>query len=295
MTAPRSERPRLLLVEDRDLVRAVSTELAEALGWQVHPASSAEEALARWSTSSTGFDAVMTDLDLSGVDGLELIDRLRALRPNLPALVLSGRADDQRVAARLRRGDIEYLTKPVAAAQLERSLARLRRPAPIAAPALPAATGPSVPAASGPVASAPRSQWPLLAGGAGLAIATALVVALAVPRPPELPALSTSSITRGHEVLALGPRGELSTAPTELSWQPVSAAALYQVVVESATEIQLWSTTSEQTSIVVPPEVRARLDSRVTYFWQVAAIDAGGSVVAWSPRVRFVIVGESGR
>ncbi len=63
-----------------------------------------------------GFDLVLTDVDMPGMSGLELLDALRRIAPTLPIAVLTGHAH-LRTDALLHDAD-EFLIKPVRIAQL---------------------------------------------------------------------------------------------------------------------------------------------------------------------------------
>lgn len=112
---------RLLVVEDDKAIREfLVRSLAEA-GYQVDSAPHAKQA------EELGieeiYDALIVDLTLPDMDGLELIERLRAQGSRAPVLILSARRSvDDRVRG-LERGGDDYLTKPFALAEL---LARLR-------------------------------------------------------------------------------------------------------------------------------------------------------------------------
>jgi DNA-binding NtrC family response regulator len=58
-------------------------------------------------------DAVITDLVMPGMDGIEVTRRLRRTDPNLPVFVLTGHGDIQTAVEALKAGASEYLTKPV--------------------------------------------------------------------------------------------------------------------------------------------------------------------------------------
>ena len=112
---------RLLVVEDdRTILEFVTRALSEA-GFRVDACSQGKEAE---SLAVEGVhDAMIVDLTLPDLDGLELIQRLRAQGVTVPVLILSARRSvDERVLG-LERGGDDYLTKPFAIAEL---LARLR-------------------------------------------------------------------------------------------------------------------------------------------------------------------------
>jgi two-component system, NtrC family, response regulator AtoC len=60
-----------------------------------------------------GIDAVLTDLEMPGMDGVELVKRIRATAPTFPVLVLSGQASLTRAVEAMRAGATDFLQKPV--------------------------------------------------------------------------------------------------------------------------------------------------------------------------------------
>lgn len=112
---------RLLVVEDDIAIREfLGRSLSEA-GYQVDAAENAAEA-ERHGTEGI-HDAMIVDLNLPDMDGLDLISRLRGQGSAGPVLILSARRSvDDRVRG-LEQGGDDYLTKPFALAEL---LARLR-------------------------------------------------------------------------------------------------------------------------------------------------------------------------
>lgn len=109
----------LAVDDDAQILRALRTSL-EARGYEVTTAGNGETALDRLSTQP--IDLVVLDLGLPGIDGHEVIRRLRAFS-EVPVLVLSVReSQDDKVAA-LNAGADDYVTKPFAIGEL---LARMR-------------------------------------------------------------------------------------------------------------------------------------------------------------------------
>jgi DNA-binding response OmpR family regulator len=112
---------RLLVVEDDNPIRDfLSRGLAEA-GYRVDAAPDARSAEAM--AVESVYDAMVIDLGLPDMDGLDLIARCRAQGNTAPVLILSARRSvDDRVRG-LEQGGDDYLTKPFALAEL---LARVR-------------------------------------------------------------------------------------------------------------------------------------------------------------------------
>jgi two-component system response regulator MprA len=115
---------KILVVDDERAVRESLRRALELEGYDVDLAEDGEEALERLGGSAEGeADAVILDVLMPGIDGLEVCRRLRADRNAVPVLMLTARAEvDSRVAG-LDAGADDYLPKPFALAEL---LARLR-------------------------------------------------------------------------------------------------------------------------------------------------------------------------
>ena len=78
----------ILLVEDSDEVSCITVEYLQELGHQVVAVAEAEKALTR--LKNEVFDAVMTDIRLPGMSGIELARSLAKSNPNLPVVIASG-------------------------------------------------------------------------------------------------------------------------------------------------------------------------------------------------------------
>jgi two-component system response regulator MprA len=112
---------KILVVDDERAVRESLQRALELEGYDVELAEDGEVALNRVGASTP--DAVILDVLMPGIDGLEVCRRLRAAANSVPVLMLTARAEvDSRVAG-LDAGADDYLPKPFALAEL---LARLR-------------------------------------------------------------------------------------------------------------------------------------------------------------------------
>ena len=123
----------VLVAEDDDVIADfVSQGLREA-GYAVDVAATGPDALRK--AIDGGYDAAVVDVMLPGLDGLSVIEQLRAKQNRTPVLILSARHTvDDRVKG-LQAGGDDYLTKPFAFAELlARLQALLRRSAGAAEP-----------------------------------------------------------------------------------------------------------------------------------------------------------------
>ena len=113
---------KILVVDDERAVRESLRRALELEGYQVELAEDGEQALALVE-DAPGADAMILDVLMPGIDGLEVCRRLRLGGHDVPVLMLTARAEvDSRVAG-LDAGADDYLPKPFALAEL---LARLR-------------------------------------------------------------------------------------------------------------------------------------------------------------------------
>ncbi len=115
---------RILLVEDDELVRTVTLMLAQSQGHQVTPYGDSVAALA-WAADQGGLaeiDILITDVVMPGIGGHTLAEKLRALRPGLPVLYMSGYVDDPATLAALAQPDVVFLPKPFSHEQFTQRL-----------------------------------------------------------------------------------------------------------------------------------------------------------------------------
>ena len=112
---------RVLVAEDDEVIADFVAQGLREAGFAVDVAASGKEALTR--ALEGGYDAAVMDVMLPGIDGIAVIEQLRAKRQQMPVLILSARHTvDDRVKG-LQAGGDDYLTKPFAFAEL---LARLQ-------------------------------------------------------------------------------------------------------------------------------------------------------------------------
>jgi two-component system nitrogen regulation response regulator GlnG len=122
----------ILVAEDDQAIRTVVIRALSRQGYRVQ-ATSVAAALWRWIAEGRG-DAVVCDVMLPDENSLDLLPRIRALRPDLPVIVMSARNTLLTAVRATERGAFEYLPKPFdignLVAAVQRSLARRRsRPA----------------------------------------------------------------------------------------------------------------------------------------------------------------------
>lgn len=101
----------ILLVDDDASTRKVARANLALEGFEVIAASSAAEALAR--LAETDPLALVSDLKMPDVNGIALMERVHALRPSLPVVLVTAHATVETAVEAMRKGALHYLTKPI--------------------------------------------------------------------------------------------------------------------------------------------------------------------------------------
>lgn len=126
----------VLVVDDDQAVLEVYARVLARSAYRCVTACGGAEALAR--LSDTRVDAILTDLNMAGMSGLELIRHVRARDPELPILIATGAPNIESALQSIDAGVFRYLTKPLDHTELvravgdavhARALARARRAA----------------------------------------------------------------------------------------------------------------------------------------------------------------------
>ncbi len=110
----------VLVVEDDRAVRLLFTQVLQGAGYEVIACENGSAGLEAARNHLEEIDAVVTDAVMPGIQGQRLISRIRALRPEIPAILVSGNM----VEAETDRSTV-FLTKPVSPGLLTRELRRL--------------------------------------------------------------------------------------------------------------------------------------------------------------------------
>jgi len=112
---------RVLLVDDEVSFVEVLAERMRSRGLDVACAASGREALEV--AQKTSFDAVVLDLAMPGLDGIETLRRLREMQPRLQVMILSGRATVRTAVLAIQLGATDIFEKPT---EVETLVQRIR-------------------------------------------------------------------------------------------------------------------------------------------------------------------------
>lgn len=100
----------VLIVDDDESVQTMLYKVIRSNGIQAHTASSGEQALGM--TKQQEYDLILLDINMHGMDGFEVIQKLRARDVQTPIIIVSGRQEDYDTLYGLDIGADDYVTKP---------------------------------------------------------------------------------------------------------------------------------------------------------------------------------------
>lgn len=101
---------KILLVDDEKEFLEVMSDRMTARGMDVSTAESAQEALQK--VEKGGYDAIVLDLQMPGVDGIETLKALKKNRPELQIILLSGHATLEKGVEAMKLGAMDFMEKP---------------------------------------------------------------------------------------------------------------------------------------------------------------------------------------
>ena len=125
---PLERKDRVLIVEDEDNARKGYEQLLQRWGFDVLGVASAEDALAKFGSYQP--DTLIADVELPGMNGLDLLKQLGPELLDVPAVIITGKGSEERAVAAIESGAFWYIEKPlkgpVLRALLDRALSKAR-------------------------------------------------------------------------------------------------------------------------------------------------------------------------
>ncbi|GGC09346.1 C4-dicarboxylate ABC transporter [Marinobacterium zhoushanense] len=102
----------VLLVDDEKHIRLAAGQTLELEGYEVETLERAEGVLERIDENWPG--VIVTDINLPGIDGLELMKQVRGVDPELPVILITGHGDISMAVTAIRDGAYDFIEKPFA-------------------------------------------------------------------------------------------------------------------------------------------------------------------------------------
>lgn len=120
---------RILVIEDEEAVRSLVTRMLSRVGHEVDEASDGREGLRMFEESPA--DLVITDINMPGMDGIEVIKAFRSVRAEVPIIAISGGGlmpKELLLSSASALGAVEVVSKPFEIAQLVGAVERALGP-----------------------------------------------------------------------------------------------------------------------------------------------------------------------
>jgi signal transduction histidine kinase/ActR/RegA family two-component response regulator len=115
---------RILLVDDEAALLEMMAVLLRRLGYRPTQFSNPHQALAAFEADPAAYDLVLTDEAMPGLPGTALARGVRNARPDIPVLMITGRAEEPMIRAASEAGVAEVLLKPIESRELAAAIAR---------------------------------------------------------------------------------------------------------------------------------------------------------------------------
>src|SRR5260221_3052138 len=112
---------RVLIVEDEDNARKGYEQLLQRWGCDVMGVATAEDALAKFASYQP--DTLIADVELPGMNGLDLLKQLGPELHGVPAIIITGKGSEERAVAAIEAGALLYIHKPLKTAVMRAPLA----------------------------------------------------------------------------------------------------------------------------------------------------------------------------
>ena len=100
----------VLVIDDEEIMREILSTLLEREGYSVRTAASGAEGLDL--ARSLPFDAVIVDVMMPGIDGIQVLDELQKMDDDLPVLMVTAYASMESAISAMKKGAFDYITKP---------------------------------------------------------------------------------------------------------------------------------------------------------------------------------------
>jgi two-component system, NtrC family, nitrogen regulation response regulator NtrX len=100
----------ILIIDDERAIRKTLGEILSYEGYKIDEASDGEEGLKRFGEKV--YDVVICDIKMPKVDGIEFLDKARAMNPDVPIIMVSGHGNIDTAVEAVKKGAFDYVSKP---------------------------------------------------------------------------------------------------------------------------------------------------------------------------------------
>ncbi|MEO7311533.1 MAG: sigma-54 dependent transcriptional regulator [Chitinophagaceae bacterium] len=102
--------PKILIIDDERAIRNTLSEILQHEGYKAETAENGEEGLRRFSAES--FDVVLCDIKMPKMDGIEFLEKAKAVNPDVPIIMISGHGNIETAVEAVKKGAYDFISKP---------------------------------------------------------------------------------------------------------------------------------------------------------------------------------------
>jgi len=102
--------PRILIVDDESPIRRTLKDILEFEKYKVDEATDGLDCLTK--VKKNKYDVIISDIKMPKMDGMETLERLKILEPDIPVIMISGHGDIETAVDAVKKGAFDYISKP---------------------------------------------------------------------------------------------------------------------------------------------------------------------------------------
>jgi len=102
--------PRILIVDDESPIRRTLKDILEFEKYKVDEATDGLDCLTK--VKKNKYDVIISDIKMPKMDGMETLERLKILVPDIPVIMISGHGDIETAVDAVKKGAFDYISKP---------------------------------------------------------------------------------------------------------------------------------------------------------------------------------------
>ncbi len=100
----------ILIIDDEKAIRKTLSEILSYEGYKIEEAGDGEEGLRKFREKT--FDVVLCDIKMPKLDGIEFLDKVKELNPDVPVIMISGHGTIETAVEAVKKGAYDYIAKP---------------------------------------------------------------------------------------------------------------------------------------------------------------------------------------
>lgn len=116
---------RILLVDDEEDIAAVQHQILQRMGYHIHSTTDSLDALAVFKTEPNAFDLVLSDMTMPYMTGIQLAEKIRKIRPEIPIIICSGLSQQMNEKVMKEKGIQGLINKPASSNELAATIRKV--------------------------------------------------------------------------------------------------------------------------------------------------------------------------